>query len=228
MTAVSAKRRRSTLLFVRDILLIVLVALVISFVIKTFLVRTFFVPSGSMESTLQIDDRILVNELVPDLVPLERGDVVVFEDPGGWLPAAPASGPSPLDTVLSFLGLAPQDGNNHLVKRVIGLPGDTVQCCDSFGHLIINGVPVTETYITLDPGRTQAAALEFSITVPPNAIWVMGDNRYHSRDSSFHLGDPGGGSVPISRVVGRAFVVSWPIAHWVWLDNHSGDYLGVE
>ena len=228
MTDVAAKRRRSTLLFVRDLLIIVLVAIVISFVIKTFLVRTFFVPSGSMQTTLQIDDRILVNELVPELMPLQRGDVVVFEDPGGWLPASPASTLSPLDSVLSFIGLAPQDGNNHLVKRVIGLPGDTVECCDSFGHLIINGVPVTESYITLDPGQTSAGAHEFSITVPANSIWVMGDNRDHSRDSSFHLGDPGGGAVPISRVVGRAIVVSWPVSHWAWLDNHPDDYLGVK
>ena len=100
MTDVAVKRRRSTLLFVRDLLIIVLIAIVVSFVVKTFLIRTFFVPSGSMESTLQVDDRIMVNELVPSLIPLERGDVVVFEDPGGWLPAAPASALSHLDSVL--------------------------------------------------------------------------------------------------------------------------------
>ena len=218
-------RQRSILLLARDIALIVLAALVISFVIKTFLVRSFYVPSASMENTLQIDDRIVVNQLVPDLIPIQRGDVVVFEDPGGWLTGVPVADPTLLDSVLAFIGLAPQDAGNHLVKRVIGLPGDTVECCDDFGHLIVNGVPVTETFIAAPP---RGGAVAFSITVPEGAIWVMGDNRQNSRDSSFHLDDPGGGSVPIERVVGRAFAVTWPVSHWTWLGSHDEDYIGVD
>ncbi len=223
-----ATSRRRALLLARDVALIILAALLISFVIKTFLVRSFYVPSGSMENTLQINDRIMVNELVPDVVGLQHGDVVVFEDPGGWLPASPASTPSPLDTALAFVGLAPQDSNDHLVKRVIGLPGDTVECCDSFGHLLVNGVPIEEPYLRLPEGTTKAGALDFSVTVPEGYLWVMGDNRLSSRDSSLHIDDPGKGFVPIDNVVGRAFVISWPTSRWTWLENYPDTFLGVD
>jgi signal peptidase I len=225
-------RSRSIGLFLRDILLILLAAIVISFLIKTFLIRSFYIPSGSMEHTLEINDRIIVNELVPELVPISRGDVVVFTDPGGWLePKAPPVQTDVekfFDGVLSVVGLTAPDSNDHLIKRVIGLPGDTVECCTDFGLLTVNGVPIEEPYINLpDPGD-DAATLDFSVTVPDGYLWVMGDNRYNSRDSSAHIDEPSKGFVPISSVVGRAMLISWPTARWTWLDDYPATFQGVD
>src|SRR6478735_9463413 len=134
-SASSRGRQRGILLFLRDLLIIFVVAVLVSFLIKTFLIRSFFIPSQSMEETLQVDDRIIVNELVPDLVALEHGDVVVFQDPGGWLPATPEVEQPPLvaavDWFLALVGLSAPDSNDHLVKRLIGLPGDHVVCCNA-------------------------------------------------------------------------------------------------
>ena len=211
-------RRRGTFRLLRDILIIAVVALLASFLIKTFLVRSFYIPSGSMENTLQVDDRILVNELAPGMVPLKNGDVVVFEDPGGWLP--PASDADPLETALSAVGLAAADSENHLIKRVIGLPGDTVACCDPFGHLTVNGVPIEEPYAVLPTPTSSAAPAAFEAVVPDGMIWVMGDNRYNSKDSVFHRDEAGGGFVPIADVVGTAFVINWPASRWSFLGNY--------
>src|SRR5665213_1590794 len=185
-------RRRSMKFFVRDILIIFVVAIVVSFLIKTFVVRSFYIPSASMENTLQINDRIIVNELEPGLVPISHGDVVVFRDPGGWLPPQPPSNENPvaaaIDTALTFIGLSAADSNNHLIKRVIGLPGDHVTCCNALGQISVNGVPLKEPYILLPPGQSKAATLAFDVTVPKGELWVMGDNRYNSQDSSRNQG----------------------------------------
>ncbi len=221
-------RSKSVAIFFRDILLIFLAAIVISFLIKTFLIRSFYIPSGSMEHTLEINDRIIVNELVPEVVPLAHGDVVVFTDPGGWLgttPQAPQSH-TPLDTVLSVVGITAPDSNDHLIKRVIGLPGDTVECCTDFGLLKVNGVPVEEPYILLPQAGDKATTKDFSVTVPEGYIWVMGDNRYNSADSTAHMDDPSKGFVPIGNVVGKALFVSWPSARWAWLDNYPASFQG--
>lgn len=233
-SAETDKRRRSrgVKLFIRDVVLILLAAIVISVGIKTFLIRSFYIPSGSMEDTLQIDDRIIVNELVPDLVPLEHGDVVVFRDPGGWL--RPTAEPEQnwfvagVDWVLSIVGLSAPDSNDHLIKRVIGLPGDTVECCNTFGQMSVNGVPLDEPYLKLPNGVTKASGIDFTVTVPKDSLWVMGDNRYVSEDSRYHTNQPGKGFVPIENVVGRAFIVSWPVDHWSWLDNYPTVFAGVE
>jgi signal peptidase I len=213
------------------VLVIFAIAIVVSFVVKTFLVRSFFIPSASMEQTLVIDDRVIVNELVPDMVPIERGDVVVFRDPGGWLPA---SVPAPVNPVvaatewtLSLFGLASPDSNDHLIKRVIGLPGDKIECCSATGEMTINGVPISEPYIVLPSGETRASGIDFSVTVPEGSLWVMGDNRYNSKDSRYNTDQPGGGFVPIDYVVGRAFVVSWPMSNWAWLGNYPDTFQGV-
>ncbi len=215
----------------RDVLVIFVVALLVSFLIKTFLVRSFFIPSSSMEQTLQIDDRILVNELVPDLVGIERGDVVVFRDPGGWLPPTAEIEQPPLvaavDWVLSAVGLSASDSDDHLIKRVIGLPGDRVECCNTLGQMTVNGVPLNEPYIMLPAGVTNVSKDAFDVTVPENSLWVMGDNRYNSKDSRYNREQPGNGFVPIDNVVGRAFVVSWPSSHWSWLDNHPAVFAGI-
>ncbi|GHD78682.1 signal peptidase I [Salinibacterium amurskyense] len=221
----AAKKTGGWKLFLRDLLIIFVAAIVISFLIKTYLVRSFYIPSSSMENTLQIDDRILVNQLEPALFPVEHGDVVVFTDPGGWLPAVSSEPENwfvgAVDGVLAFVGLSAPDSSNHLIKRVIGLPGDTVECCNEFGQIIVNGIPLEEPYILLPDAVTKATQVDFSVTVPDDSIWVMGDNRYNSADSAFHKDDPTGGFVKIDSVVGRAFLISWPTERWTMLDNYS-------
>ncbi|MBH0008930.1 signal peptidase I [Salinibacterium sp. UTAS2018] len=220
----SAKKAGGWKLFLRDLLIIFVAAILISFVIKTYLVRSFYIPSSSMENTLQVDDRILVNQLEPSLFPIEHGDVVVFTDPGGWLPAISSEPENwfvgAVDGVLAFVGLSAPDSSNHLIKRVIGLPGDTVECCNEFGQLIVNGIPLEEPYIKLPDAVTKATQEDFSVTVPDDSIWVMGDNRYNSADSAFHKDDPTGGFVKIDSVVGRAFLISWPTDRWSMIDNY--------
>ena len=132
------------------------------------------------------------------------------------------------DTILSFVGLTAPDSNDHLIKRVIGLPGDTVVCCNDFGQLTVNGVPLEEPYIDLPDGVTKATRDDFEVTVPEGGLWVMGDNRYNSADSTFHRDDPGGGFVPIDDVVGRALIITWPIDRWTWLDNYPVTFHGVD
>lgn len=217
---------RSVLLFLRDVVVIVAAALVISFLIKTFLIRSFYIPSESMEPTLLVNDRIIVNQLVPEVVPLQRGDVVVFRDPGGWLTAVPQPPQAPLeaaaDWVLSLVGLSASDSDEHLIKRIIGLPGDRITCCNDLGQLSINGVPLDEPYVILPPDTVAVAGQDFQEQVPEGTLWVMGDNRYDSSDSRFN------GVVPIADVVGRAFVISWPIDRWQWIDNYPLVFDGVE
>lgn len=226
------RRTRGVKLFVRDIVLILIAAIVISVGIKAFLIRSFYIPSGSMENTLQIDDRIIVNELVPNVVPIEHGDVVVFRDPGGWLPPNEKLDENwfatSVDWVLSVVGLSAPDSNDHLIKRVIGLPGDKVTCCNTFGQMSVNGVPLDEPYLVLPKDVTKVSGTDFRVTVPKDSLWVMGDNRYDSRDSRYNTNGPGKGFVPIENVVGRAFVVSWPVDHWSWLDNYPTVFAGVE
>lgn len=221
-----ASTRRTVLLFVRDVVIIVVAALLISFLIKTFLIRTFYIPSASMQSTLQVNDRIIVNQLVPQITPIQRGDIVVFRDPGGWLPTQPEQPRPPLDAagdwVLSLIGLSASDSDEHLVKRVIGLPGDRVVCCNDLGQLSINGVPIDERYVRLPADTTNVSSRDFQEDVPDGTLWVMGDNRYDSADSRIH------GVVPIDDVVGRAFVISWPVDRWRWLDTPPITFDGVE
>jgi len=224
-------RNRGAAAFLRDLIVIVVVAVLASFLIKTFLVRSFYIPSESMENTLQVNDRILVNELVPGLVPLQRGDVVVFTDPGGWLEptVAPPQGPiaTVADQILSLVGLSPQDANDHLIKRVIGLPGDHVACCNALGQMSVNGTPLDEPYVLKQPGTTAVSGTSFDVTVPKGDLWVMGDNRYNSKDSRYNPDSPTHGFVPIKDVVGRAFVVSWPLSRWTVLSNYPDTFAGV-
>jgi signal peptidase I len=231
----STKQRNGVLTFLRDLLIIFIAALLVSFLVKTFLIRSFYIPSASMENTLQINDRVIVNELVPDAVSLKRGDVVVFKDPGGWLTGAevpnvtPQSQPAKaIDWLLTQVGLGTGDSDDHLIKRVIGLPGDKVACCNDLGQMTVNGVPVKEPYLKLPPGETRASGTDFSVTVPKGTIWVMGDNRYDSKDSRYNGDTPSKGFVPLSDVTGRAFVISWPTSRWTWLDDYPGVFAGVE
>jgi signal peptidase I len=226
------RRQRSVKLFVRDILIIFVVAVLVSFLIKTFLVRSFYIPSSSMESTLQINDRIIVNELEPNLMPISHGDVLVFTDPGGWLQPSAPSKQNPIaagiDWALSIVGLSAPDSDDHLIKRVIGLPGDHVTCCNALGQLSVNGVPLREPYINLPAGQVNAASVSFDVTVPKGDLWMMGDNRWDSQDSSRNQNLPGRGFVPVSDVVGRAVLISWPVNRWTYLDNYADVFRGVE
>lgn len=217
------KAKKNTFVaFFLDLLTILGTALVLSLLLKTFLLRSFYIPSGSMMNTLQINDRIIVNQLVPEVVPIQRGDVVVFKDPGGWLGEITPVDKNFFQTVgeffLSSFGFVAPDSDQHLVKRVIGVGGDHVVCCDADGKLQVNGTSLTEPYLMKG---TVPSDVDFDVTVPDGTIWVMGDNRGNSEDSRFHGDLPGKGFVALKYVVGRAFVVSWPTNHWTWLDNYS-------
>lgn len=205
--------------FLRELPGIVITALVISVLIKTFLVQAFYIPSGSMENTLLVNDRVLVNKLADKPDEIHRGDVVVFRDPGGWLPAADTGSGgvrAAIHNALVFVGVAPSTSARDLIKRVIGIGGDRVACCDSENRITVNGVPLTEPY--LYPGdRATPSLAKFSVRVPEGRLWVMGDHRSESADSRFHLGDPGGGFVPVADVVGRAFARVWPLRRAGWL-----------
>lgn len=218
--------------FLRDVVVILLAAVLISFLIKTFLIRSFYIPSESMVETLHVNDRIIVNELVPELVPIQHGDIVVFKDPGGWLSPQPLPDQHPVvaffDWLLSFVGLTAPDSNDHLIKRVIGLPGDTVKCCNEFGQMTVNGVPLEEPYVTLPANTSAVSGEDFDVTVPADSLWVMGDNRYNSCDSRCNQSGPSGGFVPVDNVVGRAILISWPFDRWTWLDNYEFVFTGVD
>lgn len=216
-----ARRRGGVVGALREGVVVVGTALVLSLLIKTFLAQAFYIPSESMEQTLVRDDRVLVSLLTPGPFDLQRGDVVVFRDPGGWLDPAlqpERSGMSQAAVdVLTFVGVLPQDAGEHLIKRVIGLPGDHVVCCDADGRLTINGEPVDETYL---PEGTVPSTLTFDVTVPEGRIWVMGDNRGFSQDSRYHQDLPGNGTVSTDMVVGRAVLLFWPLDRFTTLSDH--------
>lgn len=218
----SGRLRSGALAWLREVATIVAIALVLSFLIKTFLFRAYWIPSGSMENTLELDDRIFVNLLVPHPIALQRGDIVVFKDTQGWLPPTPAKTAGPLSWVksgLTFVGLLPDDSEQHLVKRVIGLPGDRVICCDAQDKITVNGAPLTEPY--LYPGSPPAdPARPFDVTVPAGELWVMGDHRNESADSRAHQNTPGKGFVPESDVEGKATVIAWPLSRLTFLGNY--------
>lgn len=195
--------------FLKETVIILTVALVLSVGLKTFLVQAFYIPSESMEQTLQVGDRLLVNKLRADEEGLQRGDIVVFVDPGGWLRPSNEE-PGGLVKALTWVGLLPQHAGEHLIKRIIGMPGDTVECCDTEGRLLVNGEPIEEPY--LYPG-VEPSAKEFSVTVPAAHLWLLGDNRPRSQDSRYSAGAVGGGFVPIRNVVGKAWVIMWPFDH---------------
>lgn len=203
--------------FWQELPILVVVALLLSLGIKTFFVQAFSIPSGSMEQTLAIGDRVLVDKFTPWFgAKPERGEVVVFRDPGGWLEGTPtASGDSVTGAVqkaLSTVGLMPSADEKDLIKRVIAVGGDTVEC-KAGAPLKVNGVALDEPY--LYPGATPCDDDPVgTVTVPRGKLWVMGDHRNNSRDSRWHHNQTGDGFVPVDNVVGRAFVVAWPLSDW--------------
>jgi signal peptidase I len=202
------KRKRS---FWRDLLVIVVAALALTILLKAFVVQVFSIPSGSMENTLLPGDRILVSKIVYKFRPIARGDIVVFSGAGSWDPPnQPASNwfTGLWDDAVNLVGIAGPD--TDYVKRVIGVPGDHVVCCDAQGRVTVNGVPLSESSF-IYPGDVPSE-MRFNITVPHGRLWVMGDNRGDSDDSRYRVNDPGGGTIPESAVVGRAFLIIWPLS----------------
>jgi len=206
------KRRKRS--FWRELPILIAVALLLAVIIKTYAIQAFYIPSGSMENTLEINDRVLVNKIVYHTRDIHRGDIVVFNGDGSWDPGTvPANG----NVFQQFGdGFASMFGFGHpgdiLIKRVIGIPGDHVACCDAQGRVTVNNVPLNEQSY-LYPGSAPSVS-RFNIKVPPGRLWVMGDNRFYSDDSRDHQGDPGGGTIPESAVVGRAFIIIWPPSRW--------------
>ena len=208
---------------VKEFAIVVCMALVLSFIVKTWLLQAFYIPSGSMEDTLVLNDRVIVSKLTPGPIDLKRGDIIVFADPGSWLEETPPVPHGKVVTVIrdtmTFVGLLPDNSENHLIKRVIGLPGDHVVCCDEGGRITINGAAIKEPY--LKPGDA-ASEQDFDITVPRGRVWVMGDHRSNSADSRAHDSPENNGSqgsVDERLIVGRAVALVWPLDHMTWLSN---------
>jgi signal peptidase I len=213
----SGKKKQGS--FWKELPILVGVALALAMVIKAFAVQAFYIPSQSMENTLKVGDRVLVNKIVYHTRDIKRGDVVVFNGLDSWDPEVQYSEPkNPVSKLLhavgSAFGVVP--GEKDYIKRVIGVPGDHVACCDAQGRVTVNGHPLVESqYIYTDPQtgeQNRPSDSKFKVTVPAGHLWVMGDHREVSYDSRGHIGDPGGGTIPESRVIGRAFVVVWPLS----------------
>jgi signal peptidase I len=209
------KRRRS---FLRELPALVVIALVLALLIKSFVIQAFYIPSASMENTLDIGDRVLISKITYHVRPIHRGDIIVFDGTGSW-----DTGSAPTRTNIVSKAVSELEGivgishdSNIYIKRVIGVPGDRVVCCNARHQITVNGAALSESSY-LHPGD-QPSTQPFSITVPAGRLWVMGDNRSVSYDSRGHMGDPGGGTIPESGVLGRAFVIIWPPSRWGFLN----------
>jgi signal peptidase I len=193
----------------RRAVFLVICVLGLSLFVRSFVVQLFEVPSESMEPALMIGDTMVVTRSLTQWGEPRRGDIVVFRDPGGWLPRAPRSD-SVLAEGLSFIGMIPYHSGEHVVKRVVGEAGDVVECRGR-GPVFVNGVPAREPYVARG---SYPCRENFKITVPARSVWVLGDNRDDSADSRFHLEDARHGSVPLSSVVGTVLVKVWPPTRW--------------
>jgi len=211
------RRKRS---FLKEFPFLIVVALVVSLFIKTFIVQFFFIPSGSMENTLQIDDRVAVNRIPFISNNIKRGDVVVFRDPDNWLPAADIeTAPfviAKAKAALVAVGVLPNPAKQYLVKRVVGVAGDRVICCTTTGKITVNGQEMVEPYIYTG---NVPSDMNFDVTVPKDKLWVMGDHRGASADSRYHQEDINKGFVPLNRVTGRVLAVIWPIKNFSLVPN---------
>jgi signal peptidase I len=205
--APAAKKKKKS--FGRELLTIVVAAAILTLLVKAFIIQVYRIPSASMENTLEVGDRVLVNKVVYHFRGIARGDIVVFSGQDSWGPDAPPPSSNPVvrvfDDVLSGLGL--HSDQTYYIKRVIGLPGDHVACCTD-GKVTVNGVPLTEGQYLF--GGNPPSTFKFGAVVPSGHLWVMGDHRSDSDDSRYHSGDPGGGAIPENQVVGRAFLIIWP------------------
>ena len=211
-------RKKGSLL--KELPILVVVALVVSLFIKTFVVQFFYIPSGSMENTLQIKDRVAVNKVPFISRSINRGDVVVFRDPDNWLPEIVDYDTnkyvSKAKSALVAVGVLPNPTKQYLVKRVIGVEGDHIVCCTKAGNLTINDIEVTEPYIY---AGNKPSEMKFDVTVPEGKLWVMGDHRGASADSRYHQEDINKGFVPVSRVTGRVVAVIWPFKNITYVQK---------
>jgi signal peptidase I len=212
--------RKGSLL--RELPILVVVALAVSLVIKSFVVQFFYIPSGSMENTLQVNDRVAVNKVPFISKSINRGDVVVFRDPDNWLPE-PYTGDgnkylAKIKEGFVAVGVLPNPAKQYLVKRVIGVAGDKVECCAKSKKLMINGVEIDEPYIFAGNSPSDT---KFNVTVPEGKVWVMGDHRGASADSRFHQDDINQGMVPTSKVTGRVVGIIWPIKNLGIVSSYS-------
>ncbi|MBV7364025.1 signal peptidase I [Actinomycetaceae bacterium TAE3-ERU4] len=207
-----------------EFLVILLVALLTMTMVRHFVVQRFYIPTSSMSSTIEPGDYILASRLTPGSVPIERGDIVVFNDSQKWLGNPPETTSSWWERGLVWVGLRTDREHQQLIKRVIGLPGDTVRCCDAKGNLTVNGAPLEETY--LKTGEVPSRQ-EFSVKVPAGHLWVMGDNRSHSADSRSHQNLPSQGTVPESDVLGKAIAIIWPWKRMAWLPSEHEVFQGI-
>jgi len=208
-----AKGAKPTRPFWVEAVVLLVIAAAIAVGVHSFLFQAFFIPSGSMENTLLKGDRVIVNRLSYKVGHVQRGQIVVFSGVDSWTPEGSITQPSnpvlrEFSKVGSYLGFAPS-GEQDFIKRVIGVPGDRVVCCNTQGQITVNGVALQEHY--LYPGSDNRT-LPFDIVVPPGRLWVEGDHRNDSADSRSHTGLPGGGTIPINKVIGRAFVIVWPFS----------------
>jgi signal peptidase I len=204
----------------REFPILVIVALAVSLVIKTFLVQFFYIPSGSMENTLQINDRVAVNKVPFFSQSIHRGDVVVFRDPANWLPEPYAESQNSIIEKVKegfvLVGILPNPAKQYLVKRVIGVAGDNIVAKD--GVITINGKTTSEPYIF---AGNKPSEMDFNVTVPSGKVWVMGDHRGASADSRYHQDDVNNGFVPVSKITGRAFAVIWPVKNFGIIESHN-------
>lgn len=205
--------------FWKELPILIAVALVLAFLIQYFLARVYMIPSGSMEQTLQINDRILVDKVTYEFSDVEPGDVVVFKGPRSWMPEGSSEGSQNevvgfLRSVGSVFGLAPPD-EKDFVKRVIATGGQTVSCCDADGNVKVDGESLHEPYIHAPAGREQLPRQEFDpVTVPEDKVWVMGDNRGNSCDSRCQGGGGVAGTVPVDNIIGKARLIVLPPSRW--------------
>jgi signal peptidase I len=208
-----------------EVPLLLIVAIGISILVKTFLVQAFYIPSGSMENTLQVSDKVIVNRLgTMTGNGIQRGDVVVFHDSAGWLGSDKTTKDSGainlVKTLLTDVGVLPDSSKKFLIKRVIGMPGDHVVCCTTKGNLMVNGHELDESaYVH---ARNKPSEIAFNVNVPSDRLWVMGDHRSDSADSRLHRDDQNNGFVPVNEVVGRAFFLLWPLSHTSVLKRPEG------
>jgi signal peptidase I len=212
----SPKAKGSSL---RELPILIISALVLSIIVKTFFIQFFYIPSGSMENTLQVNDRVGVNKFGALFSDIKRGEVVVFRDPANWL--SPNYDDSSgirkvIKDSLVFVGVLPDPSKQYLIKRVIGVGGDKVRCCGKDGKVEVNGVSINEPYIYEGDKPSDS---EFEVEVPQGFIWVMGDHRGASADSRFHTDDPNKGMVALDKVTGRATFIIWPFSNLAILEK---------
>ncbi|MDQ4502267.1 signal peptidase I [Sinomonas sp. ASV322] len=218
-------KRNGFLALLREIALILVISIVLSFVIKTFFFKAFYIPSESMVPTLEENDRIFVNLMVPRNFALQRGDVIVFKDTKGWLPPSTYGEQNWFQESFEFIGLLPDTSQQHLIKRLIGLPGDHVVCCDAQQHITVNGAALSEPYV--NPAEIPRP-VPFDVTVPAGKVWVMGDNRNHSSDSRYHNSqEPGDGFIDRGDIEGQAVVIAWPLNRLTALGNYPSTFSSV-